>query len=417
MSEADRVIADHLSAGLADPAPRALGIAVSGGSDSLALLYLLKTWSTERDVRLRAATVDHGLRPEAAVEANTVAGHCAALGVPHQCLPWTGWDGQGNLQDQARRARYRLLSDWARHEALTDVALGHTLDDQAETFVMGLARGAGLDGLSGMRLVFSRDDVRFRRPLLGVRRGDLRAYLTGLGVEWIEDPSNRNERFDRVKARHILQALAPLGITADSLGQTIGNLRSTRTSISVALADWARNQVKQDRGDLLIAVDAFVALPQDFARRVLNAALRWISGADYPPRSDAVMQLVREPRRQRMTLHGCLIAFTGLAIRVGREAEAAKRATARPTDALWDRRWRMTGPHAPDLEIRALGVEGLHACPDWRATGIPRASLLSSPAIWRNDALISAPIAGYSNGWRAELAHSRDDFIESLISH
>lgn len=393
--------------------PARLGVAVSGGSDSLGLLFLLQRWGR---VPLAVATVDHELREAGAAEAARVAEVCVRLGLAHRTLKWDDWDGQGNLQDQARRARYRLLADWATAEALADVALGHTLDDQAETFLLGLARGAGLDGLSGMRPVFARGAVRFHRPLLGVRRAALRDFLTGIGATWVEDPSNDDTRFDRVRARKALAALAPLGIDAEGLGRTIGNLRSTRAGIEAALADWARHHVTQDRGDLLITPAEFAELPPDFARRILNQALRWVSGADYPPRAEPVMQVVDGPRQGRATLHGCLISFEDAAIRVAREPGAAAKAPPCPTREIWDGRWRAEGPHAPGLEIRALGEDGLTACPDWRTTLMPRASLAASPAIWRGETVVSAPIAGFSRGWTAELAPERDDFAKNSLS-
>lgn len=392
--------------------PRALGVAVSGGSDSLALLHLLHEWGR---VPLVVATVDHGLRRESADEAAQVRAVCTGLGLAHDTLHWRGWDGSGNLQDQARRARYGLLSGWAATRALGDVALGHTLDDQAETFLMGLSRSSGLDGLTGMRPAFLRAGTRFHRPLLTIRRQTLRDYLTGLGVGWADDPTNDDEQFDRIKARRALAALAPLGIEPETLARSIANLQSTRDGIAASLAGWASQNVTQDAGDLLIAIDAFLALPTDFARRMLNAALRWISGADYPPRSAPVMQMLDTQRRHATTLHGCLIDFRPPVIRISREPEAVRRADAVATTEIWDGRWQLNGPHAGDLKIRALGAAGLRECPDWRATGRPRASLVASPAIWRGETLVSAPIAGYANGWMAELCPSRNDFVASLI--
>ncbi|MDJ0626834.1 MAG: tRNA lysidine(34) synthetase TilS [Rhodobacter sp.] len=413
MSDAAALLSHLDRAFPADALPARLGVAVSGGSDSLGLLHLLLDWGR---VPLVAVTVDHGLREESAGEAAQVAETCRGLGVRHATLEWTGWDGTGNLQDQARRARYRLLSDWAASEELAHIALGHTLDDQAETFLLGLARGAGLDGLTGMRPVFRRGGTRFHRPLLEVRHGLLRSYLTGRGVNWIDDPTNVNTHFDRVKARRALEALAPLGIDAGGLGQTIANLSDTRSGIETFLQGWARHHVTEDRGDLLIDTAGFDDLPPDFARRVLNAGLRWISGADYPPRAGAVMTVIHGAREGRSTLHGCLISFGSPGIRLAREPQAAARAGACATDAVWDGRWRLCGPHAPDLEIRALGAPGLNACADWRTTLMPRDSLLSSPAVWRDGTLIAAPITGFSAGWTALLAPGRDEFAESLIS-
>ena len=154
---------------------RGLGVAVSGGGDTMALLVMLL--ALEPRPVLHVATVDHGLRVASRSEAEGVAAFCAARGIAHATLRWDDWDQSGNLQDAARRARYRLLSARARGLRIADVALGHTGDDNAETFLMGLARGAGLDGLSGMRRRFVRGGVTFHRPLLDMRRDALRDML------------------------------------------------------------------------------------------------------------------------------------------------------------------------------------------------------------------------------------------------
>ncbi|KKK56200.1 hypothetical protein LCGC14_3066920, partial [marine sediment metagenome] len=329
-------------------AGRRVGIAVSGGGDSTALLVLL-TQELGAD-GIAVATVDHGLRAGSADEARLVADHCAGLGIPHDTLFWAERPAGGNLQDQARRARYRLLSDWARGRGIAAVTLGHTADDNAETLLMGLTRGAGLDGLSGMRPTFTRQGVSFHRPLLHAQRADLRRVLQAHGVGWSEDPSNDDPRFDRVKMRAAMEVLAPLGITAATLSRSIDNLRDSRTALTRTLADWAARHVRQDRGDLVIAPDAMAALPADMARRLLNAGLRWISGRDYPPRAGSVMQIVAsltEPAGPAdRTLHGCRLIPDRGALRLTREAAATGGPVA--SDAPWDGRWCLSGPHAPE---------------------------------------------------------------------
>ncbi len=140
-----------------------LGIAVSGGSDSLALLHLMVEWGR---APLRCVTVDHRLRDASAEEAAQVAEICAALGIAHDTLTWDGWDGQGNLAAEARRARYALLADWAVTHGLTGIALGHTQDDIAETLLMRLARRAGVDGLAAMPQ--RRSEAAFQQDFGGV---------------------------------------------------------------------------------------------------------------------------------------------------------------------------------------------------------------------------------------------------------
>ncbi|MFY0690636.1 MAG: tRNA lysidine(34) synthetase TilS [Paracoccaceae bacterium] len=402
---------DHLDHAFGATPPNRLAIAISGGGDSTALLHLAVQWAK---ADLVAVTVDHGLRPEAAQEAEEVARLCGALGVPHEILRWGGWDSHGNLQDAARRARYSLISDWARGCGIGAVALGHTSDDNAETFIMGVSRGAGLDGLSGMRPQFSRDGVRFHRPLLAAARADLRDYLRDRGARWIEDPSNEDLRFDRIKARKALAALAEAGVTPDALTGTIANLNATRRDVNRELMALVQGDLSFDRGDVLIGVDRFLSLSPEYARRLLNTCLRLVSGQDYPPRAEKVMRLIDEASRGiAATLHGCQITTRvsdpARAIRIAREPAAVAHLSA-PTKAVWDHRWVLDGPHGPDLEIRALGADGLKSCPEWRSTGLPRASLAASPAIWKGARLVAAPLAGLQNGWTATLLHGKNSF-------
>lgn len=393
-----------------------LGVAVSGGGDSMALLHILADCAAQRGVVLEAATVDHGLRSGSAEEAEFVASACKALDCQHETLRWKGWDGRGNLQAEARAARYGLLADWARRRHLDRVALGHTRDDQAETFLMRLAREAGVDGLASMEAVFDRDGVTFWRPALGVARDALRDFLKRHGHDWRDDPSNEDEGYDRVKARAILAALEPLGINAATLSGVSANMSGARFALRQMAFDAAGRIGREQAGDVVFDRDAVLAQPSEIQRRLLKAALTWVSGANYGPRRDALTDLGRAIlRRQGHTLHGCLVTADDKTVRVAREYRAVKDLRV-PLVSLWDGRWRVTGPALDGAEIRALG-DAVKDCPDWRNTGLPRRSLMASPAVWLGGALIAAPIAGYSGGFSAEIAHPRGDFAACVLSH
>jgi tRNA(Ile)-lysidine synthase len=380
----------------------------------MALLHLATDWQSQGGPAVLAVTVDHRLRPEAAEEAAMVAGLCDRLGVPHRTLVWTHNGVAGNLQDAARRARFRLIADWARDSGVTHVVTAHTADDQAECVLMGLARAAGIDGLSGMRARWRDADVHWYRPLLGVTRMALRADLAARGVVWAEDPTNEDDRFTRVKARKALRTLAPLGITVADLATVAENLAATRRVVAMATAEAAQRIATEAGGEVVFDRDAFLGLAPEIARRLLVGALRWLSGADYPPRADAVGRLQAAIRQGRdATLGGCKMALRGNDVRMTREPKAAAGLKG-PTDAIWDHRWRLSGPHDAGLMVGALGAEGLRQCPNWRETGFSRAALVVSPAIWRDETLISAPLTGFSNGWTAEIAQGFHSF---LISH
>lgn len=390
----------------------ALGIMVSGGGDSMALLDLLHRAAVGQ--RLEVLTVDHGLRAAARAEAEMVAAYCAVRGIAHQVSRWAGGEAAGNLMDAARQARYLIAVEWAQVRGLSRVAVGHTADDQAETFLMGLARQAGIDGLSGMRRHWMQDSVRFDRPLLGVTRADLRSYLRRNGVVWADDPTNDDTHYTRVRARKALAQLGSLGITAQGLAAVSDHLETARQALLGQLGTAAQGVRETAAGSLMIPRAGFDPLPAEIKRRLLITALRWISGATYPPREAALANLVQVMGQGGdTTLGGVRFRSTATSITVQREARA-QRGQICATDQTWDNRWQLSGPHAPDLTIRALGADGLRQVKDWRDTGLPREALLATPAIWRDETLIAAPCAGFSNDWCAICSPS---FASFVLSH
>ncbi|PVA10268.1 tRNA lysidine(34) synthetase TilS [Pelagivirga sediminicola] len=391
-----------------------LGVAVSGGSDSLALLHLMADWG---GAPLRCVTVDHRLRAASGPEAAQVAAICASLGIAHDTLTWDGWDGRGNLAATARAARYALMAAWAHEHGLSGVALGHTRDDVAETLLMRLARRAGVDGLAAMPARRREGGVTLHRPLLAAGRGELRAYLEARGATWIDDPSNSDGRYRRTLARRALTALEPVGISAQALADVAAHMAEARGTLGHYAAQEARALVAVQHGDLLMPADAFARLRPDIARRILSAGLRWITGAGYGARGPDLDRLLAAIASGRGgTLGGCHVSLSGNTLRVAREFAAVRHCTAAP-GTPWDGRWDLNGPHLPDAELRALGAEGRAACPAWRETGLPAQSVQTLPAVWQGDTLIAAPLAGDANGWTARLRRDATDLQAMLLSH
>jgi len=371
------------------PAGETVGVALSGGGDSTALLHLC----LRAGLRVEAVTVDHRLRPESADEAVSVGAMCAALGVRHEIRIWEHGVVPGNLMDQARRARIGLIADWARSRGIGVVALGHSRDDVAETFLMGLGRAAGLGGLSGLRRDWEDGGVRFHRPLLDAGREELRAWLRSQGIAWVDDPTNENDRFARTRARKALVALGPLGISAERLATVAGNLARVQDALAEQVAA-ARCSVEERAGALRFDAGLWSA-PAEVQRQVMGAALTWLSGADYVPRAAEVERMRAALATGRdATLAGCR-ARRGWLMREPRAVGGP-----RPVGQVWDGRWLVEGPVA---EVRALAAEGMRQLKDWRKAGLPREVLLVTPGVWQGETLLAAPAAGLSAEWQARL--------------
>ena len=240
-----------------------LGIAVSGGPDSLALLLLA---AAARAGQVEAATVDHRLRPESGKEAAFVRDICDRLGVPHATLA-VSVEQRSSLQAQARAARYKALGDWAIERDLGAVATAHHVDDQAETLLMRMARGAGLGGLVGVRHARPLEPgVTLIRPLLGWRRAELAAIVAAAGITPIDDPANRDPRHDRSRFRGMLAEAD--WADAERIAASARWLADADAALDWALQPLLETRITR-RGQALL-VDA-EGLPREMQRRLLLA--------------------------------------------------------------------------------------------------------------------------------------------------
>ncbi|MBR0958129.1 tRNA lysidine(34) synthetase TilS [Bradyrhizobium japonicum] len=271
--------ARRLFAGL--KAAPALVLAVSGGPDSVALMWLAARWqrSLVRGPQLTVVTVDHGLRPEAAREARQVKRLAAELGLPHRTLRWRGAKPKTGLPAAAREARYRLLAEAARVVGASHVLTAHTRDDQAETLLMRLFRGSGLAGLSAMAPLSERDGIVLARPLLDVPKSQLIATLRRARIGFAEDPTNRDTAFTRPRLRALLPLLAAEGGDARNLARLAARLARANAAVEV-LADGAERFLRlRDRGDAPLAglrsfeASSFAALPEEVRLRLLLRAI------------------------------------------------------------------------------------------------------------------------------------------------
>lgn len=302
-----------------------VALAVSGGPDSLALLHLAARWREERGAapELSVLTVDHALRPGSREEAEMVARTAEALGLPHAILTWEhGGAADTGLQEKARAARYDLMAAYARDHGIDAIATAHHLDDQAETFLMRLKRGSGLDGLAAMPERGAWEGVMILRPLLDVPKARLVATLERDGIAYASDPSNVDPRFERARMRAVWDALAALALAPEMLALAAGRLRRAREALDHATDAFLADHVEMHETHATIDRDALLAVPQEIALRALARVIETVGGSEEPVRLaklEALLAALAAQPDKTQTLGHCVIEPKGGTLRVARE--------------------------------------------------------------------------------------------------
>jgi tRNA(Ile)-lysidine synthase len=406
-------------------------LAVSGGSDSTALMVLLAEWLRlhgQSSQAFTVITVDHCLRAEAGAEARAVGRQAAALGFGHAILRWEGAKPQTGLQAAARAARYRLLGEYAQAHGIAAVVTGHTADDQSETVLMRLARGSGLDGLSAMASVgvlpvpagTDQRPVRLLRPLLGVRKARLQASLRQRGVSWIEDPSNASPTFERVRLRAARAHLDELGLGVAAIGLSARRLQRARAALEAWVSDLFRSEqhlVHVDPcGFFSIDLGRLRALPHEIVVRLLARAMLAAGGSTEPvPHAglEAIADgLLGTGVASAWTLARAKAVIAGDRLLIEREPgrEPLPHLMLAPGQSdLWDGRFRVAADARlqESVELHALDVEGTRELRGLRLTrDVPASSLRALPGFWRGAELLAVPPLGFwhEDGLRTQLS-------------
>lgn len=312
----------------------AIVLAVSGGPDSTALLWLAASWRAKlkRGPKLLAVTVDHGLRAESAREARDVKVLAASLRVDHRTLKWTGPKPKAGLPAAARDARYGLLARAAKAAKATHIVTAHTSDDQAETLLMRLARGSGVAGLAAMARQSPRGDLVLARPLLDVPKARLVATLEKAGVGFVTDPTNHDLAFTRPRLRALMPALADEGIDARSLTRFAARVARANAALEQIADIVVRSIVRAAvPGAIEFDARAFATLPDEVALRLLARAVGSVATEGQPQlaKLEALLAAIRVKgagRRSRQTLAGALISASDDLIVIGRAPPRRSRA-------------------------------------------------------------------------------------------
>jgi tRNA(Ile)-lysidine synthase len=327
-------------------APWPAAVAVSGGGDSLALMHLLAGWAKESGrAKPVVLIVDHALRDGSAGEAKKAASAAKKAGLPVHILTRKGARPKSGIEALARDARYGLMGRWLKRHGIVHLYVGHTLDDQAETFLLRLSRGSGLDGLSSMRVlapfpVSGFEDLNLARPLLGTGRADLRAYLKKRRQNWLEDPMNSEARFARSRIRALMPALDAAGLSSARIADAAAHLARARAALELATEAVLARAARPDGKHVALDAKALAAAPREIGLRALAALLMAVSGEAYRPRFEALERLFDRLAQGKLgngaTLHGCkLYPAPRAAQRFGPETvvlakESSRKAAKRP---------------------------------------------------------------------------------------
>lgn len=407
-------------------AGRSLVLAVSGGGDSVALLALAAELR-RRGCAFEAvvATVDHGLRPQSCAEAEWVATLSARLGFSHCTLVWSETKPASDLQAAARRARYALLARHAAAIGADAVVTAHSRDDQAETLLLRLAHGSGVDGLAAMAPARPlAPGIELLRPMLAVSRAELRAVAAAAGLDWLEDPSNADPRFARVRMRALMPGLAAEGMSAARLARTAARAGRAAAALEHAAAALAARAVTVDPAGFAGADAALLAAaPEEIAIRVLARLAGFAGGreAGLEAIEDAHAALFAAaaagaPPRRR-TLAGAVLERRGARLWAYREMRRPPPGllVLAPGDAgVWDGRFRvaLAAEAASDVVVGPLGPSAAGApmpeaaCGAARRPRVPQAAFAATPAVFCRSERVAVPgLAFYASAaWRRALS-------------
>ena len=380
-----------------------LALAVSGGADSLCLLVLFDEWRRRNRWTGTAEVlcVDHGLRPESATEAAFVAEAAKTRGISCTILRWKGAKPDSNIQEAARRARYRLMAGRMCESGAEALVLAHHLDDQAETFLDRLTRGSGVSGLSAMAADEQEgpSGLRLLRPLLDVPKQQLQASLAERGMDWCSDPSNLDPKYKRSRLRAVMALLGAEGLSAERIARTAGNIRRAREALEATVVDLAARHVEEHAaGPLRLDRAVYRTIAEDLRLRLLTYLAARATGNPPRPRLEKLEALdlkIMSGAPGRHTLAGALFELGGGTIWCWREPGRIPPGTMTSLggSGLWDNRYRYRvaqegGAAAGELTLGPLSDAPVSAGQiDWPG-GWPKAAFECAPAVWAGDELV-----------------------------
>ena len=404
-----------------------IAIAVSGGVDSMVLMNLAKESDFLNDKNVFILVVDHGLRAESKQEAKFVKNEAKKLGFPTRILKWKGSKPNKRIQEEARNKRYSLLINFCRENNINNLYLAHHLDDQIETFLFRMFRGSGLQGLTSFSSSYERNGLTLIRPLIDTPKSELISYARRKKINWVEDPSNENQKYDRVKLRKVLPLIYKEGFDKKVFLKSVKKLRLANQALDQITKEFVLQYVIINKNiSVFIKKELFLTAPEDVQLRVLQNTIRIFSGERYySPNYLKILNLMNWARNDNnisaKTLGGTIFRKRKGGLILYKEVKKLNDIKpiklSKSKYKAWDNRFLIKINKSVKGEISYLGNEGVKILKSKKIlgkkgfNGIPLTALYSIPAMWDGKRLISAPFFDYSVDNSVNLKVKKIDYL------
>jgi tRNA(Ile)-lysidine synthase len=376
-----------------------MALAVSGGRDSLALMFLINKWLKNNKFKkdIVVLTVNHQLREESNAECAEVSLIAEGYGFHHKILIWHHGNIKTSIQEKARNARYELMINYLKETRIDTLITGHTLDDNIETFLMRLAKGSGLEGLKSIQTSRNLDGINLFRPLLKVTRDQTTKILVSQNIGWIDDPTNNDEKYERIKIRNNISTLEKLNISKEKLQLTLNRLGRAHEVISNVTDKALREVLHFDNlGYVSLDYDILRAYPHEIIIKVFEKALIYVNGKRVSLQSlERVCSEVIQTRKPK-TINGCVIYTKKNMIHITRENRDIECFNLKVGDYhFWDNRFKicLKSFNEDFITIKNLGrsKELKYLCENTIYANIPMYVLNTLPGGFIKDKLVLMP--------------------------
>lgn len=377
-----------------------IAIAVSGGADSMCLAYLCSEWAKTQAIHITCLIVDHKLRQESTKEAELVKNMLNVNNLKAVILTIDWEKPEANVHAIARDRRYEMLTEYCKQNNIKHLLTAHNKNDQAETILMRIFRGTGIDGLTGIPKLYNLNGVNILRPFLSFSRDEIENILKSAKWGWVNDPSNLNDKYERSKIRKLIASLPQKELVISRLNLLAKNSLRVRNFLTSYSNDIYKKISKEGVfGEITLDREKFIDLDEEIALRVLTTILNRASGNYYPPRLENLELLyftIKEDPSFIKTLWGCEINSKKEAIVFYRELKAVEplKSIIPNQENIWDKRYKIVTSEK-GLYVGSINTSGLAMLKTWQKDIKAKARILySTPGIFKEGKLIFYPILG-----------------------